>query len=85
MADTPATSVPLVVVPQVRPVTLPETTFRVSVQVWPPMLILKLAVPLPTGVPVMVNTRLPFPLANNPEVIDAVRPVTPVEDILCEL
>jgi hypothetical protein len=43
------------------------------------MLIVKLAVPLVAGVPVMVYVKLPSPLAKVPEGNDAVNPVTPVE------
>jgi hypothetical protein len=42
----------------------------------------KVAVPLPAGVPVMVYVTLPLPLANNPWVKVAVKPVTPVEAML---
>jgi hypothetical protein len=60
-------------------------TVSVSVQLCPPKLNAKLAVPLAVGVPVMVYVILPAPEANVPAVRVAVRPVTPVEAILCAL
>jgi hypothetical protein len=50
-------------------------------QLCPPILRLKLAVPLALGVPVMVYVKLPIPVAKLPAVRVAVRPVTPVEFI----
>ena len=58
-------------------------TVLVRVQVCPPRLSAKLAVPAADGVPVMVKLRLPAPLASVPAARVAVRPVTPVEVTLC--
>jgi hypothetical protein len=48
-------------------------------QVLPPIFKAKLAVPQPTGVPVIVYRRLLDPLTNDPGSSVAVRPVTPVD------
>jgi hypothetical protein len=56
-----------------------ELTGSVSVQDRPPMFSIKLAVPEPLGIPVIVYTRLPLPLANVPADSVAVRPLTPDE------
>ena len=61
-----------------------RTTVLLSVQVWPPIFRTKLAVPPPEGVPVMEYVSEPLPLENNPALMLAVRPVTPVEETLCE-
>ena len=58
-------------------------TVRVSVQVCPPMLSAKLAVPLEAGVPVIVYKMDPDPEAKVPAVLVAVSPVTPVDVIVC--
>jgi hypothetical protein len=55
------------------------------VQVWPPTFILKFAVPLDEGVPVILKTKEPFPLAKVPLDKDSVKPVIPVELIVCVL
>ncbi|MNE46104.1 hypothetical protein D3C80_1404250 [compost metagenome] len=60
-------------------------TLLVKVQVCPPSVRLKLAVPLAEGVPVMFRVTEPEPLARFPEDRLAVRPVTPVEEIACAL
>jgi hypothetical protein len=52
-------------------------------QFCPPTVIEKEAVPAPDAVPVMVNVKLPLPLASVPAAKVAVRPVTPVELTLC--
>ena len=54
-------------------------TVLVKVQVCPPMLNAKLAVPFDAGVPVMVKVKLPAPVAKVPAAHVAVSPVTPVE------
>ncbi len=81
-AATPCVSVPvLVAVEQVKAVIVPtgKATVLVKVQVCPPMLKAKLAVPLVAGVPVMVYEMDPDPVAKVPAVLVAVSPVTPVE------
>jgi hypothetical protein len=78
----PCVKVPvLVAVEQLRPVIMPAGRFTVlvKVQVCPPKLKAKLAVPLDVGVPVMLKLRLPAPLAKVPAERLAVSPVTPVE------
>ena len=60
-------------------------TVLVRVQVCPPMLSEKLAVPPLAGVPVIVYVKFPAPLAKLPAVKVAVSPVTPVEVIVCPL
>jgi hypothetical protein len=57
----------------------------VSVQVCPPILKAKLAVPLLAGVPLMVYVSEPLPLAKVPALRVAVKPVTPVEVAVCPL
>ena len=87
-AATPCPNVPaLVAVEQLSAVIVPtgKATVLVRVQVFPPMLSAKLAVPLVAGVPVMVYVKLPAPLAKLPAVNVAVRPVTPVEVTVCPL
>ena len=54
-------------------------TILVKVQVCPPMLKAKLAVPVEAGVPVIVYVKLPAPLSNVPAASVAVKPVTPVD------
>ena len=58
-------------------------TFTVKEHDCPPKVIAKLAVPALAGVPVMVYVTLPAPLANKPCDKVAVKPVTPVETMLC--
>ena len=58
-------------------------TAAVNVQLCPPTLIAKLAVPAVAGVPVMVYTNEPEPVFTEPAAKLAISPVTPVEDILC--
>ena len=53
--------------------------FMLNVHATPPKSIAKLAVPVDVGVPVIANTKLPFPFANVPGCIEAVNPVTPVD------
>ena len=81
----PCVSVPLLVaVEQLNAVMLAVgRTVLVKVQVCPPMLNAKLAVPELAGVPVMVNVKLPEPFAKGPAAHVAVRPVTPVEVKVC--
>jgi hypothetical protein len=58
---------------------------RISIeklQVLPPIVAVKFAMPALVGVPDSANTKLPFPLFRIPESRVAVRPVTPVEFIL---
>jgi hypothetical protein len=50
--------------------------------VCPPIVKAKLAVPLEAGVPEIANESEPAPLAKVPAVNVAVKPVTPVEDIV---
>ena len=54
-------------------------TVLFSVQLCPPILIAKLAVPLPPGVPLIVNVSDPLPFASVPDDKVAVKPVTPVD------
>jgi hypothetical protein len=56
-------------------------TVTEKLQVCPPKVIAKAAVPVDVGVPAMAYVRLPAPLANVPAAKVAVRPVTPVEEI----
>jgi hypothetical protein len=51
-------------------------------QVCPPMVNAKLAVPLELGVPEIVNDKEPEPKFKIPEDNVAVKPVTPVEEII---
>ena len=71
----------LVAVEQVKAVIVPtgKATFLVKVQVCPPKLNAKLAVPLEAGVPVIVYVKLPAPLSKVPAARVAVKPVTPVD------
>ena len=85
-AATPCVRVPvLLAVEQVKAVIDPagRLTVLVNVQVCPPMLRAKLAVPLVAGVPVIVYVKLPTPLAKLPAVKEAVKPVTPVDVMVC--
>ena len=77
----PCVSVPLLVaVEQLSAVILAlGKTVLSNVQVCPPMLIAKLAVPALAGVPVMVKVKFPEPFANVPAAHVAVSPVTPVD------
>ena len=87
-AATPCVNVPvLVAVEQLSAVMVPIGGFTVlvKVQICPPMLMAKLAVPLDAGVPVMVKVKLPAPLAKVPAAHVAVSPVTPVEIKVCAL
>ncbi len=88
VAEVPAVSVPwLVADVQLRAVIAAAAaeTVRASVQLCPPKLSAKFAVPAPLGVPVMLYVTLPAPEANDPAVRVAVRPVIPVEATLCAL
>ena len=58
-------------------------TLIVNEHACPPIFKAKVAVPTALGVPEIVNDKVPAPLANRPCEIAAVRPVTPVEAILC--
>ncbi len=60
-------------------------TVLVNVQVCPPMLNAKLAVPLVAGVPVILYVNEPAPLAKLPAAKVAVKPVTPVDVTACEV
>ena len=77
----PCVSVPLLVaVEQLSAVMLAVgRTVLVKVQVCPPILNAKLAVPLLAGVPVIVKVKLPAPLKKVPAAKVAVKPVTPVD------
>ncbi len=77
----------LVAVEQLSAVILPtgKSTALVKVQVCPPTLIVKLAVPLVAGVPVIVYVKLPAPLSKVPAVKFAVKPVTPEDVMVCEV
>ncbi len=84
-ATMPCVSVPvLVAVEQVSAVMVSAGGFTVlvKVQVCPPMLSAKLAVPFDAGVPVIVNVKLPDPVAKVPAAHVAVKPVTPVEEMV---
>jgi hypothetical protein len=85
-AATPWPKVPaLVAVEQLSAVMVPAGGFTVlvKVQVCPPILNVKLAVPLLAGVPVMLYVKLPAPLSKVPAAIVAVKPVTPVDVMVC--
>ena len=88
LADaTPCVNVPkLVDVEQLSAVIVPigKSTVLVKVQVCPATFNAKLAVPLDAGVPVIVYVKLPAPLSKVPPDKEAVKPVTPVDDIVCE-
>ena len=56
-------------------------TVKLNVHDCPPKLTAKLAVPDVTGVPEIVYTKLPEPLANVPDCKVAVNPVTPVDEM----
>ena len=58
-------------------------TLTVKEQDCPPTVMAKLAVPLVVGVPVIVYVNEPAPLASVPAERVAVKPTTPVEEILC--
>ncbi len=85
-AAIPCVNVPeLVAVEQLNAVMVPtgKSTVLVKVQVCPPILNAKLAVPLIVGVPVMIYAKLPAPLAKLPAARVAVKPVTPVDVTFC--
>ena len=63
-------------------VLLVSDTLTVKAQDCPPSVIAKLAVPLVVGVPVIVYVNEPAPLASEPAESVAVKPVTPVEEIV---
>ena len=75
----------LVAVEHVKAVIVPagRLTDLVKVQACPPMLRAKLAVPLEAGVPVIVYVKLPAPLSKVPAANVAVKPVTPVDVMVC--
>ncbi len=75
----------LVAVEQFKAATVPEgmSTVLVSIHDCPPTLNAKLAVPLDDGVPTMLKVKLPAPIAKFPAVKSAVKPVTPVDVMLC--
>ncbi len=77
----------LVAVEQLSTVMVPAGGFTVldKVQVCPPMIKAKLAVPFDAGVPVIVYVKLPAPLSKVPAGREAVKPVTPVDAIVCVL
>jgi hypothetical protein len=60
---------------------LAASTVTEKLQVCPPKVIEKAAVPVDVAVPAMAYVRLPAPLANVPAAKVAVSPVTPVEEI----
>jgi hypothetical protein len=81
-AAVPCVNVPvLVAVEQLNAVMVPigKSTVLVNVQVCPPMVKAKLAVPVEAGVPVIVYVKLPAPLNKVPADRVAVNPVTPVD------
>lgn len=81
----PCVNVPVLVADeQVRAEMKPtgKTTVLVKVQFCPPILKAKLAVPLIAGVPVIVKVNVPAPLSKVPAAIVAVKPVTPVDNIV---
>ena len=87
-AAVPLVSVPVVVAPAqliVESAAAGELTLIVKLQLCPPKVMAKLAVPELAGVPVMVYVTLPLPLAKVPAAKEAVRPVTPVEATFCAL
>ncbi len=59
-----------------------DCTAIVNEQLCPPIVKEKLAVPLVLGVPEMANESEPAPFAKIPAVNVAVKPVTPVEEIV---
>ncbi len=63
----------------------PMFTVLVSVQVCPPTLKAKLAVPLLAGVPVIIYVNEPAPIAKLPAAKVAVKPVTPIDVTVCPL
>ena len=89
---TPLAGVFIVKVPAVAPLVqfkalnaaAAGATETVNVQLCPPIVNAKLAVPLVAGVPEIANESEPDPLAKIPEVSVAVKPVTPVEEIVCK-
>ena len=60
-----------------------DCTFNINEHACPPIFKANVAVPTALGVPEIVNDKVPAPLANRPWGRLAVRPVTPVEVILC--
>jgi hypothetical protein len=68
-------------VPAVK-VPIAGLTVIFKVHVCPPMFIAKLAVPLALGVPLIVYTNAPAPVASEPAAILAVKPVTSVDAIV---
>jgi hypothetical protein len=60
-------------------------TVTSRLQLCPPMLSAKLAVPSLEGVPVMEQVNVPDPTEKPPALSVAVRPVTPVEVTVCPL
>ena len=82
-ATTPSTNDPKLVGALLANVLIePETTVLSNVAVCPPIFNAKLAVPAPDGVPEILYTRLPAPLANVPFCNVAVSPVIPVDVII---
>ncbi len=63
----------------------PGRTARDTVQLCPPKLILKFAVPATGVVPVRTYCRLPGPSDSVPAAKEAVRPVRPVEETVCDV
>ena len=81
-ADMPCVNMPvLVAVEQLSAEMVPTGGFTVlnNVQVCPPIFKAKLTVPLLAGVPVILNVKLPTPLAKLPAVKVAVNPVMLVD------
>lgn len=62
-------------------VVLASSTVTEKLQLCPPKVIAKEAVPADVGVPAIAYVRLPAPLAKVPAAKVAVNPVTPVEEI----
>ena len=85
-AAMPCVNVPVLVAEeQLSAVMVPtgKSTVLVNVQLCPPMLKAKLAVPLEAGVPVIVKVKLPAPLSKELAASVAVKPVTPDEVMVC--
>ncbi len=74
-----------IAVEQLNPVMIPTgKMLLVRIQVCPPMFIAKLAVPVFVGVPEMVYDKVPSPVVKFPADNEAVKPVTPVEVMVCK-
>jgi len=63
----------------------PLLTVKSKLQVCPPTFKVKLAVPTALGVPVILYVKVPAPLAKVPANKMAIKPVTPVDVMVCPL